>query len=120
MHLHHLALRTSDVARLRAFYAGVLALPVVREADPNVWLGAGAALVMIEAAGADEPAPPPGSLELVAFAIGEHEKPSWRDRLAAHWIPIEAETAFTLYFRDPDGRRVAVSHYPLPADAVDF
>ncbi len=69
---------------------------------------------MIEAAGPDEPAVPPGSLELVAFAIDEDEKPAWRARLAARGVVLEAETAFTLYFRDPDGRRVGVSHYPLP------
>jgi hypothetical protein len=30
-------------------------------------------------------------------------------------VVVEHETDFTLYFRDPDGRRVAVSHYPDPA-----
>ncbi len=114
MRLHHLALRTRDVPRLRAFYADVLGLPGERASDASVWLRTGGAIVMIEAAGPDEPAVPPGSLELVAFAIDEDEKPAWRARLAARGVVLEAETAFTLYFRDPDGRRVGVSHYPLP------
>jgi hypothetical protein len=30
-------------------------------------------------------------------------------------IAIEAETPHTIYFRDPDGRRVALSDYPFDA-----
>ena len=33
-------------------------------------------------------------------------------RLASSGIAIEARTEFTLYFRDPDGRRIGLSHYP--------
>ena len=106
MRIHHVALRTPDVARLERFYAGVLGLPVVRrdEARGSVWLDAGGVTIMIEAAAAGEPQVPAGSMELVAFAVDDRE--AWRARVAP-----EAETAHTLYFRDPDGRRVAVSDY---------
>jgi HSP20 family molecular chaperone IbpA len=33
-------------------------------------------------------------------------------RLTDAGHPIEGETAFTLYVRDPDGTRVGLSHYP--------
>jgi len=56
----------------------------------------------------------PGTMDLVAFAMGAQTKEAWRQRLARGGIRVEAETAYTLYFRDPDGRRVAVSDYPLP------
>ena len=46
--------------------------------------------------------------ELVAFAISPDEV----GRLKG-W-PIEARTAFTLYVRDPDGRRIGLSAYPDP------
>jgi catechol 2,3-dioxygenase-like lactoylglutathione lyase family enzyme len=110
--IHHVALRTRDVARLEAFYAGVLDLRVVRR-DPErgaVWLDAGGAIVMIERAAAEEPAIPAGSLDLVAFAMDDsaEEMNRWRARVA-----VEAETQHTLYFRDPDGRRVGVSRYPI-------
>jgi catechol 2,3-dioxygenase-like lactoylglutathione lyase family enzyme len=106
--IHHVALRTRDLPRLEQFYAGVLGLRVVRRDDErgSVWLAldAGGAVLMLERAGADEPEVPAGTRDLVAFAVDDKE--AWRRRVA-----VEAETEHTLYFRDPDGRRVAVSSY---------
>ena len=34
--------------------------------------------------------------------------------LARAGVAVEAATEFTLYVRDPDGRRVGLSSYPLP------
>lgn len=104
-------MRTPDVPRLERFYTDVLGLRVVRRdaSRGSVWLEAGGAAVMIERAEPGEPPVPPGCRELLAFAVDDKEP--WRARVA-----VEAETAHTLYFRDPDGRRVAVSSYPLPGD----
>jgi catechol-2,3-dioxygenase len=101
-------MRTRDVARLERFYAGQLGLPVLRrdEARGSVWLDAGGTVLMLERAEAGEPPVAPGSKELLAFAV--EDKEPWRARVA-----VEAETAHTLYFRDPDGRSVAVSSYPF-------
>jgi hypothetical protein len=79
-----------------------------------VWLGAEGAIVMIEPASPGERVVWPGEAteELVAFAILPGERAAARARLARHDVAIEAETPFTLYFRDPDGRRVGLSHYP--------
>jgi catechol 2,3-dioxygenase-like lactoylglutathione lyase family enzyme len=106
--IHHVALRTRDLARLDRFYATVLGLRVVRRDDArgSVWLDAGGTVLMLERAGADEPVVPAGTMDLVAFAVDDKE--TWRNRVA-----VEAETEHTLYFRDPDGRRVAVSSYPF-------
>ncbi|HEY6463294.1 MAG TPA: VOC family protein [Polyangiaceae bacterium] len=117
MRIHHVALRTKDVERLRAFYEDLLGLRVLRrdEARGSVWLDLDGAVLMIERAEADEPPVAVGSMELVAFAV--EDKEAWRGRLGgsgrAGGVAIEAETGHTLYFRDPDGRRVAVSDYPL-------
>lgn len=115
MKIHHVALRTHDAARLEAFYASTLGLRVVRR-DPargSTWLDAGGAIVMIERAGDGEPPVPPGSLELLAFRMDDApgEMDRWRAR-----VDVEAETQHTLYFRDPDGRRVAVSRHSLPLE----
>jgi catechol 2,3-dioxygenase-like lactoylglutathione lyase family enzyme len=109
--IHHVALRTTDVARLERFYGGVLGLAVVRRDDArgSVWLDADGTVLMIERSEAGEPGIPEATRELIAFAVADKE--AWRARLPA----VEAETAYTLYFRDPDGRRIAVSDYPLPA-----
>ena len=115
MRIHHVALRTPNVPRLERFYAGVLGLRVLRrdEVRGSVWLEAGDAIVMIEPAAPGEPAVPAGTMELVAFAVDDKE--AWRARIERSGGTLEAESAFTLYFRDPDGRRVAVSTFaPSP------
>jgi catechol 2,3-dioxygenase-like lactoylglutathione lyase family enzyme len=112
MRLHHLALRTRDLAALERFYAGVLGLAVTQRTERSTWLDAAGTIVMLERATDDEPVPAPGSLELTCFAITPAERAAAAERLAAAGVAIEAETEFTMYFRDPDGRRVGVSHHP--------
>jgi catechol 2,3-dioxygenase-like lactoylglutathione lyase family enzyme len=104
-------MRTADVSRLERFYVEVLCFPVIRrdEARGSVWLDADGAVLMIEPAEVGEPRIAPGTRELLAFVVADKE--AWRSRLPG----VEAETQHTLYFRDPDGRRLAVSDYPLPA-----
>lgn len=112
--MHHIALRTVDVASLAAFYARWLGLAIVRDGgDRSVWLGLGeGAVLMIEARTPEEPAIDPTSLELLAFAVDTATRTALRARLVAEGR-LEGETAHTLYFRDPDGRRLGVSTYPL-------
>ena len=77
---------------------------------------------MIERADENEPALPPHGKDLLAFAVdaggARPDLPAWRRLLAASDIRVEAETPFTLYFRDPDGRRVAVSTYVFDREGV--
>ena len=116
MRVHHLAFRTPDLARLAAFYEGVLGFaraPGERDPSRGVWLRADGVILMLERAGIGEPAIDARTKELVAFAIDAGELSTWRARLADRRVAIEAETAYTIYFRDPDGRRVALSSYPL-------
>jgi catechol 2,3-dioxygenase-like lactoylglutathione lyase family enzyme len=113
MRIHHVALRTADLARLTEFYTTVLGLPVVRQSgERSVWLDAGGTIVMLEVEDGGEPAIPDGSKELVAFAIGAEEHALYTDRLSAHGIVVEDRTDYSMYFRDPDGRRVGLSSYP--------
>jgi catechol 2,3-dioxygenase-like lactoylglutathione lyase family enzyme len=121
--VHHLALRTPDPSRLERFYAGFLGLRVARRdaARGSVWLEAGMVVVMIEPAAENEPSPDRASQELLAFGIdagsAHPDLSSWRKRLAEANVAIEAETPFTLYFRDPEGRRLALSAYVFRATA---
>ena len=68
---------------------------------------------MLETRAAGEPPIDPRSLELFAFTASEAQRLTLRARLVAQQM-LEAETEHTLYFRDPEGRRVALSSYPLP------
>ncbi len=106
--IHHLAFRTADLGRLERFYVDVLGLVVSRRSERSVWLDAGGTILMLERAESDEPAVPPGAMDLVAFAATAETK----ERLATAGVPIEGRTAYSLYFRDPDGRRLGISSYP--------
>ena len=108
MRIHHLALRTPDVARLENFYVAELGFIVShRQGEKSVWLGAGEAILMIERAEAAEPAISPGTMELVAFTITPDER-----RVLEAKLKVVGKTDYTLYVRDPDGRRVGLSHFP--------
>jgi catechol 2,3-dioxygenase-like lactoylglutathione lyase family enzyme len=112
MRLHHLAFRTRCLAELEAFYVELFELDVLRREPPRgVWLAAGQTVIMLELAAEHEPAPACGSRELVAFNVSESELAGLERELSRRQIPIEDRTRFTLYFRDPDGRRVGASCY---------
>jgi catechol 2,3-dioxygenase-like lactoylglutathione lyase family enzyme len=114
--LHHLAFRTRDLAALATFYGEMLGLEVVRDASPHsLWLGLGGnAVLMIEAAADGEPGIPAASMELMALRVSVEQKDAVAQR-SRDCGGFDGETAFTVYLRDPDGRRIGVSTYDLPA-----
>ena len=112
--IHHLALRTRELERLVSFYQRWFGLRVARDARPrSVWLELGPdAVLMLEVAELAEPAVPDGSRELFALAVSSEERARLREQLVEAGL-LEGETQHTLYFRDPDGRRIGASAYPL-------
>jgi glyoxylase I family protein len=122
--LHHLAVVVADLAVAERFYGGVLGLPVVQRwndehgAPRSVWVGLdGGAFLAIERAAAPTPKrsdDAPG-LHCVAFRIPRGERERQRHVLESAGFPVERESPYTLYVRDPDGNLVAFSHHPEPA-----
>ena len=119
--LHHLAITVVDLARAERFYADVLGLPVERRwaddagAPRSIWLGlgAGAFLAVERYEGAiDARAEESPGWHCVALGIPASLRASWRARLAEAGFPVERESDFTLYVRDPEANLVALSHYP--------
>ena len=129
LRVHHIAIQVADLERARAFYVDVLGLPETRRQPHSIWLDAGGAIVMLERPPADapdataprgEPAPWKSArtgLHLLALDIPADAREAWRAKLVAAGAPLEGETAFTLYTRDPDGTRIGLSSYPVPARA---
>ncbi len=122
--LHHLALKTPNPRRLAAFYRDVLLLEEqVRHVDADglrsVWLKLGDGILMIERAAGDEtqPASDLSGWHLLALRIERNERDRWVERLASAGHRLRSSTSFTLYFLDPEGHRVALSHWPLPAES---
>ena len=112
--LHHIAIRAADVDAALAFYRDCFGLAIVRDQRPrSVWLGlSDGAVLMIEGRSAGEPAVPAGSLELMAFRASSGEKAAiraWAIRAGC----FDGETEHTVYLRDPEGRRLGVSTFPL-------
>lgn len=126
--IHHLAVVVRDLPRSEAFYSQVLGLPVVRRwtdeagAPRSVWLGlGGGAFLAVERAAADGPTridAAPG-WHCVALGIPAEARERWRQRLAEAGAPVERESSYTLYARDPEGNLVALSHYPHPAVSAE-
>ena len=111
--MHHVALRTRSVSTLARFYEAIVGLERVRETPAgSVWLRAGETIVMIEARAEEEPDVPAKTMDLLAFAIAAHERDTWRSQLTTRGVAIESESDHSIYFRDPDGRRLALSDYP--------
>ena len=112
MRIHHLALRVRDLETCRRFYAETLGLEVMESHAHSIWFRAGDVVLMLEQSlrgrGSDE-----GSGHVLALAV--EELLPWEERLAAAGIPIDDRTPKTLFLRDPEGHRVALSTYRFPS-----
>jgi catechol 2,3-dioxygenase-like lactoylglutathione lyase family enzyme len=125
--VHHIALLVTDLIRAEAFYGGVLGLRVNRRwfmpdgTDPrSVWFELGpesflAVELIRDANGTPRQLESPG-WNLLALSIRRDERDRWRERVASAGFPVTEESAYTLYLRDPEGHRVGLSHWPLPAE----
>lgn len=122
---HHLAIQCSDLEACERFYREVLGLEVLRRwprpggGDRSVWLALGDGFLALERA--EAPARPgpwrdgqPG-LHLVALRIPREERAGWEERLAARDVPVVHRTRWSIFFRDPEGNRIGLSHHPEEA-----
>ena len=132
--LHHAAIQVRDLVAAERFYVGVLGLPVLRRwlspagTERSLWVGTaatGAPFLALEVVPAAEDQPTatedparagrPGH-HLLALRIPRSERTGWEARLTAAGVAITGRSDFTLYFSDPEGNRLGLSHYP---DAVE-
>ena len=120
MRVHHVALQAPDLDAARAFYVGVLGFRLVREQGHSFWVDADGVIIMIErctgpvvdeAWSSDRPGP-----FVLAFSIEPQERARWLERLASASVVVDHTSAFSVYFRDPFGSRLAFSHFPAPCE----
>jgi glyoxylase I family protein len=123
---HHLAIQVKDLPRAEAFYTEVLGLKLVRRwpfddgspGERSLWLsvGSGEEFIALEACDVDRlPTPfrdPHGGLHLLALRIPAKDRPKWERHLEAKGVEIVHRTRWTIYFRDSEGNRIGLSHYP--------
>lgn len=121
--LHHVALQVRALGPMVAFYKEVLGLSVLAEhpgADGrlrSVWMGLPGAFLALETVTSALPPPAPFRNQapgwfLVALRIRPADRARVRAELEQAHVPVEHETPWTLYVRDPEGNRVALSHHP--------
>jgi catechol 2,3-dioxygenase-like lactoylglutathione lyase family enzyme len=122
---HHVAIQCADLGRCEVFYRDVLGLPVLRRwpreggGDRSVWLGLGEGaegFLALERAD-EEPSPAPwrdgkAGLHLLALRIAPGERRVWEDRLEAAGVLVVHRTRWSIYFHDPEGNRIGLSHHP--------
>ncbi|WP_187323518.1 VOC family protein [Stigmatella aurantiaca] len=120
---HHVAIQARDVERVTAFYRDLLGFPeLTRHLRPDgtlrsIWVGVpGGGFLAIEAVSGPPEASPfrheqPGLL-LLAFRMARASRAGVVETFARAGVPLEHETRWTVYVRDPEGNRVALSHHP--------
>lgn len=121
---HHVAVQVRALEDVASFYREVLGLAELERhhgADGrlrSIWLEAGGgaflALERVEAAPSPDPAFRDGrpGLFLLALRIAAADRQRVRAELARRGVALVHETRWTLYVRDPEGNRVALSHHP--------
>lgn len=123
--LHHVALGARDVERVAAFYRDVLGLAERARHDDgagrlrSIWLALGDdALLMVERTEhalrhVDGVGAGPF---LLALSCTPSERRALESALERAGAPVESRTAYTSYARDPEGNRIAISHFPDVGD----
>ena len=122
LRFHHHAILVSDLDVAEAFYGGVLGLMVKKRwldekgRPRSIWYDLGGeAFVAIELAGSLER--PDFGHHCFALSITVRERDTWIRRLGAANVAIEKQSAFSVYFRDPEGNQIALSHWPHEASS---
>ena len=125
--VHHIALLVEDLPQAEHFYSTVLGLPVERRwpgeagEDRSVWLQLDPrTLLMLErsAPSTRRREGSAGGWHLIALEISPENRQAWKTHLQTQGVlPVE-ESSFSLYYEDPEGNKVALSHWPRedPAD----
>ena len=128
MKLHHIALKVRNLDRCEQFYTGVLGLHIMhrhRERDGtirSVWFDLAGVILMLERCEVSFPeeeqaasaGQAPTGWHLLALTIAPGSRGEWREKLRHAGVQITGETACSIYFRDPENNRLALSHYPEP------
>ena len=117
---NHIALKVADLEKCERFYANVLGLSVMeRHQDKagtprSVWFDCDGTILMLEKCEAGKKVRKddgPG-WHLLAFDIPVEKRNIWKEKLGKAGVKVTNETRYSVYFSDPEGNRLALSHYP--------
>lgn len=123
--VHHLALLVNDLEASEKFYRDILGLEEEKrwfnddgETLRSLWLrtGENSRLMLERASSQNRRAKEASGWHLFALEIEASKRQAWRDYLSAHGVAISKESSFSLYFEDPEGNQIALSHWPHPTE----
>ena len=87
--------------------------------DRSVWLSAGQGFLALERASRPVEEEPfedaPAGWQVVALTIAHADRGAWERRLLGAGVRLARRSPFSLFFRDPEGNRVALTHWPEEA-----
>jgi catechol-2,3-dioxygenase len=121
---HHVAIQVKALEDVAGFYREVLGLSEIERHHGDdgrlrsIWLDVGGggflALERVETAPSPDPDFRDGrpGVFLVSLRIPRADRARIRAELERRGVPLVHETRWTLYVRDPEGNRVALSHHP--------
>lgn len=102
---------------MSAFYRDTVGLTEIPSPRGGArWFKAAETIVMLElvsgAPAADAFASVRPGFHVVAFEIAKEARAALKQMFEERGVRIERESAYSLYIRDPEGNRLAFSHYP--------
>jgi glyoxylase I family protein len=116
---HHLALFASDVEGVAGFYREVFGLTEqARHLTPegalrSIWLTLPeGAFLAVEHVSPTAVAGQRG-WGVLALRIDRADRAAVLAELAHRGVPVESQSRWSVYFRDPEDNRVALSHHPF-------
>ncbi|MDF3819616.1 VOC family protein [Leptospira sp. 96542] len=113
--IHHIAIGSPSPKDLAKFYESIPGLRKIQEHRTetgdlrSVWFESGKSILMLELGKSQGP-------KALIFDWNLNEKQEWAVFFAN--IPIFERTKFTIYFLDPEGNKLGVSHYPNPLTEI--
>ena len=123
---HHVAIQVHDLELTARFWRDLVGLQeLARHRRPDgslrsIWLavpGSNGGFIALEHV-TGTPAPSPGFRHdvpgylMVALRIPRAQREAAAVRFQEAGVPLEHETRWTFYVRDPEGNRLALSHHP--------
>lgn len=112
--IHHIAIKVKDLKLVADFYQEVLGLKQIEtKLDKNGhprshWFDCGGTILMIE----QEKSVTRSNGNLIALKIKRAKRDLWKKHLQKYNIEITSESEHSVYFSDPEGNLLALSHFP--------
>ena len=115
---HHLAISVCNLETMTRFYNQVLGLPLLKKhflengTPRSAWLSCGSMIVMLELNDRVPSNKNNTRSHLLALTMEIKERDWWKTKLIGEGIVISKESPYSIYFNDPEGNPLALSHYP--------